>query len=106
MVRKVACSSQCAELGVQYGQGCLLECELPMYTMVKKLSNITLINDSKTLGAHFENFWRNSRGPRDIRSAFALQDRVRLCNCAYAARALSTCPCYPQEAWTKVVLDL
>ncbi len=28
----------------------------PMYTMLKKLSNITLINDSKTLGAHFESF--------------------------------------------------
>ncbi len=30
---------------------------LPMYTMLKKLSNITLINDSKTLGAHFESFF-------------------------------------------------
>ncbi len=42
----------------------------PMCTKVERY--ITLINDSKTLGEHFQLFSRNKRGPCDIMSAFTI----------------------------------
>ncbi len=42
-----------------------------MCIVVKELANITMISDSRTLGASFGSFWKTSRGPLDIGSAVA-----------------------------------
>ncbi len=44
----------------------------PIYTMVKKLAAITLIYDGKTLGAHFERFWRTRRSLCGDKPAFTI----------------------------------